>query len=231
MNKKAKQDVIKIDQVEVVRKNELAEFRKDIPAVTCQINIVVDSPESETKADAIVKKAKLMIKDADARRLKITRPLDLSKKETLSLFKDMTQPLRDVINVLSGKIIGHHQEQDRIAAEAECERLAELAELEAKQVAEQARVDALKTPKAKAKAQAKVDEIDDHRSELEQITWVPDVGSATVAKVWKCRIMNPKEVKREYCVPSAGLLQAAVRAGARNLNGCEVYQEGSVRSR
>ena len=88
----------------------------------------------------------------------------------------------------------------------------------------------MKTFKAKERAQTKINAIDDRRSELEQTEWVPDVGRATVVKVWTYEITDADKVQREYCSPNPGKLQAAVRNGLRNTDGVRVYQKSNVRN-
>ena len=228
--KVTKKVVIKVEQVETVRKNELAEFRKGIPAAISQTAIVVDSPESETLAAEAVGTAKDMIKDAEKRRLKITKPLDLSKKETMSLFSDIVKPLVEFVAVLTPRIVNYRLEQERIADEAEEERLAEEQRLEDERVTAEAKAEKFKSKRAVDKALETVDELDEQIAVVRETEYVPNVGSATVAKVWTYNIDVEEDVPREYCSPDRGKLRAAVRAGERDIKGVSVYQSSNLRS-
>ena len=43
-------------------------------------------------------------------------------------------------------------------------------------------------------------------------------------KAWKCQIITPEDVNREYCLPSQKLLNEAVKMGVRKTPGCRIYQ-------
>lgn len=227
-----KQTAVTLVTVEAVRKDELAHFRQTIPSVVRQANaMTVESAEAETVAYEAVGVAKKMLREAEVRRKAITQPLDNAKKETMRLFKDLTAPLEEAVGVMTGKITAYRDEQERIAAEAERKRLADLAELEAKRIEAEEKAESRKTAKGQANALAIADAIDDQMTELEQVEYVPDVGSATVASVWTYQIVDDEAVPREFCSPDRGKLRQAVRDGIRQIAGVRVYQERSVRSR
>lgn len=50
-------------------------------------------------------------------------------------------------------------------------------------------------------------------------------ASVYTRKVWKCEIIDPGLVMREYCVPSQTLLNQAVRMGVRKTPGCRIYKD------
>jgi hypothetical protein len=44
-------------------------------------------------------------------------------------------------------------------------------------------------------------------------------------KGWKCEIIDPGLVMREYCLPSQTLLNQAVKMGVRKTPGCRIYED------
>jgi len=59
-------------------------------------------------------------------------------------------------------------------------------------------------------------------------TYIPKTkiagGSAKIISEWKCEIINPDDVERIYCSPDQKKLDAAVRAGIRDIKGCEITE-------
>ena len=231
VKKKTVKKAIEITQVEAVRTTALAEIRKATPALQRQEHaIVVDSAASEATAYKALSVVKTHLKEAEVRRKEITVPLDKSRKLTIQLFRDITAPLDLIKGLLECKIGDYRDEQEAIAEAAEEERLEEIRKKEEAQAEAQRKADLRKTTKGKANAQAVADEIDDDITELEQTEYIPDVSTATVAKVWNYEIENESQVPREYCEPSKGLLRCAVRAGKREIPGVRIFTERSVRS-
>ena len=53
-----------------------------------------------------------------------------------------------------------------------------------------------------------------------------DTGASVYSrKTWKCEIVEPGLVIREYCLPSQTLLNQAVKMGVRKTPGCRIYQD------
>ena len=53
-----------------------------------------------------------------------------------------------------------------------------------------------------------------------------DSGASVYSrKGWKCDIITPEDVDREYCLPSQKLLNQAVKMGKRKLAGCRIYKD------
>ena len=50
-------------------------------------------------------------------------------------------------------------------------------------------------------------------------------GAAFTKDKWKCRITNPDLVPRQFCAPVQKLLDAEVKAGVRQIDGCEITEE------
>ncbi len=226
-----KAEAILTTQVEAVRSTALAEIRVASPGLVSQAELMtVDDADEEIVAYEAVGNIKRLLKDAEQRRKAITSPLEAAKKETIRLFKDLTAPLHEAQALLTEKIGDFRDKQERIAAEAERKRLKEIADKEAALAEAQRKADARKTKKGKENAQAVADELDDEVTELEQTIYVPDVSTATVAKVWTYEIEDPTIVPRQYCMPDAGCLRSAVRNGERDIKGVRIFQKRSIRN-
>ena len=50
-------------------------------------------------------------------------------------------------------------------------------------------------------------------------------ASVYTRKVWKCEIVDPALVAREYCVPSISLLNQAIKMGVRKTPGCRIFED------
>lgn len=50
-------------------------------------------------------------------------------------------------------------------------------------------------------------------------------ASVYTRKGWKCQIITPEDVNREYCLPSQTLLNQAVKMGVRKTPGCRIYKD------
>lgn len=53
-------------------------------------------------------------------------------------------------------------------------------------------------------------------------------GSSSQRKKWTCTIIDPAQVPREYCTPDQKLLNEAVKAGVREIAGCEIAEESTT---
>jgi hypothetical protein len=49
-----------------------------------------------------------------------------------------------------------------------------------------------------------------------------DSGSASVRREWKATVIDPSELPREYTIPDVKGINAAVRAGVRDIPGCKI---------
>ena len=56
-------------------------------------------------------------------------------------------------------------------------------------------------------------------------------GKTTDKTIWTYEILAPGLVPREYCDPTPGKIQAAVRAGAREIPGVKIYEKPSISTR
>ena len=58
-----------------------------------------------------------------------------------------------------------------------------------------------------------------------------DYGTTSVRTVWKVEVIDPTQVPSNYLVPDLKALQAAVDAGARKIEGCNVFEAESLITR
>ena len=58
-----------------------------------------------------------------------------------------------------------------------------------------------------------------------------DTGKAVGTKRWTARILNPMHIPAEYMIPDITKINAAIRAGVREIPGVEIKQDASVQFR
>jgi hypothetical protein len=56
-----------------------------------------------------------------------------------------------------------------------------------------------------------------------------EAGNATLVEKWVCTVLDPALVPREYCEVKQSLLNAAVRAGIRDIPGCRIELQANTR--
>lgn len=60
------------------------------------------------------------------------------------------------------------------------------------------------------------------------VTIIPDKPKG-MTTIWKYDIVDENAIPRQYCIPSPGLLQEAVRSGARDIPGVRIFEETKLR--
>ena len=172
----------------------------------------------------------------------MTRPLDDAKKAIMDFFRGPADLLAKAETLLKGSITTFHQEQQRIAAEAEKERL-RLQQIERdRQALEQKNAEALLLQAEEAAASgdtAKAEALEEQAMAVQQVATPISVScpvtaekprGAAMRKVWKCRIVDAKKVPAEFCMPNEKALDAYAKSMKENasLSGCEFYSEDSL---
>jgi hypothetical protein len=66
------------------------------------------------------------------------------------------------------------------------------------------------------------------QSALAAISQPTKVAGSSTRKVWKCEIIEPHLVPRQYCTPHIPTLNAAVKGGVHVIPGCRIYEDISV---
>jgi len=180
---------------------------------------LVDSPNKAMEAVTILGKAKKLFKEMEAERKTVTAPLLNFKTGVDNHFKNYTTALTTVEYGIKGNLATY---EARIEMER---RQAEKAAQE-----ETARLQAVLDKEAKKKGIEAPQVVVPVVPPTPTTTRTED-GTASVIKKWKGHIVNPDLVPREYCEPSQKLVDQAVRAGVREIPGCEVKEEAEIRVR
>lgn len=186
---------------EIVPETVQIQIRKDSSAVITKAEaIVVASSAQENKAHELLVLIKTKTAAIEKQRKAITAPLNKSLKETNTLFKKLSEPLKEADRIIRAKILTFHEEQEA-KAEKEQER--------------------------REKIQAAHEEKGHETHELEEVE--PDVGITTTVKRWTFEVVNPHLVPRIYMAIVRAAVNQAIRDGIREIPGLRIYQEEGVR--
>ena len=173
----------------------------------------------------ITKQVKDVAKELKEQKEKFTKPMNESLKNIRDFFRPYEEKLVATEKDLKQKMSAYISEKERAAA------------------AEQARLDAIRE-KANAKREEKHEEV--IQTPVKQVEEVPktvktNIGSSTISKVWKHRIVSiealPVNVKRAIFAEAytRGLIDTVIKkfvdAGEREISGVEIYQDNQVNIR
>ncbi len=172
---------------------------------------VIQSDDEYEDAAELLKVVKHKFKVLDEERTVSVKPLNDEVKEINAWFKPALDRLKECEGELK-KIMGAYslrkqEEQQRLLAEAS--KAAEAALVTATDP--QANVMALVQQATAAQA--------------------PKVAGVSVSKVWKWELLDPAQVPAEYWSIDPAKLDAAVKAGARDIPGVRVYEDARVIAR
>lgn len=183
-----------------------------------------------TSAAEVLKKIKGRAKDMTTRRLKITRPLDESKRETMLLFKRPLTFLSESESLIKNAMLAWNKKQEEIRI-AEEKRAAEAQEKAAAK---------LKKRSEKAAEKGQDDKAEQLQQEAEQVESFKPIVPANTTKVagiqkktiWKCRITDVGAIPREYMIPDEKMLGNIARStkGSLKIPGVEFYSEETIAS-
>lgn len=174
-----------------------------------QQELSVASMQDYQSAGEVIKTVKDRIKQLEAKRITYTKPLDEVKAQLMADFKKIAKPLVEFVESTEAKMLTWYKEEQKRKAE------------------EQAKIDAAALEQAK---QAGVSEIVVPVVEQPK-TVKTDYATVTVKKTWKAEVVNEAEVPREYLVVDQVKINAAVRAGTREIPGVKIYQAESLATR
>jgi len=179
----------------------------------------VDSSEKQKQAVSLAGKTTKLFKEMEEERKYITSPLLKFKTGVDNNFKDYTDNLKNLRKEVDGKLatyearIEMERRQAEKAAQEETKRLQAVLDKEAKKKG-------IEAPQVVVPVVPPI-----------PTTTRTEDGTASVVKKWKGHIINPELVPRAYCEPSQRLIDQAVRAGVREIPGCEVREESEIRMR
>lgn len=182
--------------------------------------IIISTPQEAQLAVDQTRAVKECAKALDECRKEMTRPLDEQKTALIDTFRPAVDTLAKAEQLLKGAIGAWNAEQARIAAEQEKERQ-RLAKIERdRQEAEQASAAELlrQAEQASAAGDFAAAEALEERAAAAQEVAAPIALPATFAPaktrgaasrtIWKCKVINPTLVPRDYCMPNQTLLDA-----------------------
>lgn len=172
---------------------------------------VIQSDDEYADAAELLKVVKHKFKVLDEERTISVKPLNDEVKEINAWFKPALDRLKEceaeLKKIMGAYSLAKQQEQQRLLAEAS--RAAEAALVTASDP--QANVMALVQQATDAQA--------------------PRVAGVSVSRVWKWELVDPSQVPSDYWSIDPAKLDAAVKAGAREIPGVRVYEDARVIAR
>lgn len=202
----------------------------------------INTPEEAQSAVDQTRQIKTLAKQIEDYRKSITDPKRAEIEAIMDAFRPAKEFLEKVEKAIKGSLTLFDQEQRRIAAEAEKERLRQQQVERDRQAAEQRNAEALLAQADEAAAAgdtAAAEALEEQAMALQEVATpisVPmpvvatKVRGAAVRKKWKCRVVNPREVPPEYQMPNQQMLDAYAESFKENakLAGCEFYCDETV---
>lgn len=177
-------------------------------------------------------RAKLV--ELETKRTGITGPLNITLQRVNDLFRRPKEILQQVLKAIDGHLIAYQQEQERLRQDEE-RRAREKVLAEQKRLQDQA-----DKRSAKLEEKGETDRAELVRASVPEIPLpvipqvnIPKVQGLSTRESWNIRIVRPKLVPREYCVPDETALRAVAKAMKERFNipGVEAYRDDIVASR
>lgn len=196
----------KVTKVTAVPKGEIEKYQSENheiiqKAEAFKIKVVAD----EDQAHDILKEVKERLKFLDKKRKEITQPLNKSLKSANAMFKELSEPLKEVDGIMRNKILAFHKAQEAKAEKREQRLIAK--QEAAEKAGDEDRVEAIQ------------EKIEDVR---------PNVGSTTVQKRWTFEVVDIKKVPFEYFVLDEKMVREEIRNGLRDIPGIRIFQTENV---
>ena len=179
------------------------------------------SDEAVDEASAFLKKVRDTEKLIETKRLEFTAPLNQSLKALNSTFKKLREPLDEVKQLVSDKILAWRRvEAERVRKEEEVRRKEE--EERTREVQEAFKAEADSKDK-----QEVIEEIIKEEEELKPVIEQPKnkIGNVQTRKVWTYKVIDNDKVPGKYTAVVPVIVNQAIRDGVRDIPGLEIYQE------
>ncbi len=162
--------------------------------------LVVTSDEQYSEAGLFVADCKALIAKIKDDFKEPKRKADEAHKAITAMEKRMLEPVVTAMDLASRVALEYKREQDRLAREeAEAIERERRRKVEEERLAEAARLEAEgKTKEAEKVIEQPIEAPRPVRFE----TPVPKVAGLSTRKTWKARIIDPRQVNREYCSPN-----------------------------
>lgn len=214
-----------------VKVTALARFGEDPaglkPAALDVLNIKVrpvETTEAATRLADQRAQVKILLKDIEARRKLIVEPLKREATEVDAEARRWSEPLKAWDKDAERALLAYQKLEADRQRRAEAERQKALEDAARRQ--------------GEAEAQGKAEDAEAASLDILRAETAPpavpvtgfktDAGTTSLRKRWVVEVIKPEEVPDAYLVPDLQKLQAAVDAGAREIEGCNIYEKESL---
>lgn len=184
----------------------------------------VETIDQATKLADQRARVKLLLKDIEERRKNVVEPIKREAAAVDAEAKHWSDPLKqwdhDAERVL---LAWQRAEGDKKRREEEARQRALIEASERQRIAEEA---------------GKTAEAEEASREIMRVEAAPeprpvtgfrtDAGTTSLRKTWRVEVIDASLVPDVYLVPDLPKLQAAVKAGAREISGCHIYEDESL---
>lgn len=206
------------DSVEVISREEVKELEVDITNIQAQGGALKVTCQGDyQKGVELLSWIQKSVKKAEEKRKFFVSPLNDHVARINAFFRNFTQPLTEMRGVIEPKMLSWRRAEDaRIAAEEE--RIKK----------EQAAIQRKLEKDAKKNGDPVPQTLPVPTVAPQAKTVFAENGMATVKKNWAWRVKNEDIIPNEYWILDEKKINAAVRAGIRNIRGVEIYQEESL---
>jgi hypothetical protein len=188
------------------------------------LNIKIATVETREAAASLsdkIAQAETLLKNIEARRVQHASPLFKEFKDINAEAKRWSDPIEALVGK-GKKVLAAFLKLDE-------DRVRRQAEEQAKKL-EQAAVDLGQASTPEAQDAAAVALMKAETTEVDRPIkgFKTDNGSLGLRKTWKVEVVDASLVPPNYLVPDLKALQAAVNAGARQIDGCNIFEDESV---
>lgn len=180
----------------------------------------IESADDYQHAGAILTTIKGRVKELDALRKSMTRPMDEVKKRLMEFFRPAEERLAKAEVMAKRAMLEYSQEQDRLRREEEDRRRA---------VAEDARRKEVEAARVHGDAE-KAAELESAPMAVKNLPPPPVASGVSTRKVWRWRIADEALIPREFMLVDEKKLNAVAVSskGGAHVPGVEFYQEEIV---
>jgi hypothetical protein len=197
---------------EATPQEKIAEITQDVAIVTRESKKLVKivTEDEAKKASTFLAGVKTRLNRIEEVRVFYTKPLVEQQRNLNALFKQQSDPLTAVFNLVNGAVKDYLREQERIARAQE----------------EKLRIE---QEKKNAKLEAK--------GKTPDFTPAPTVeraptgfssgmgGGVSAQKVWTHKIIDEALVPRQYLIVNEQAIKDAVKSGTRSIAGVDIYED------
>jgi len=182
--------------------------------------IAIRNPEQLKNAGDVSNKIKTRIKELNAERLELTRPLDEVKAKIMDKYRPAVEQLTQAQRLIDGVISDYLAEQRRIQQEQQRK-----AEEEARKERERAEAKA-KEWAAKGNEKKAEEWLDKSEAVIAPVIQAPDTKAAGIStrEDWDFEITDANLIPRDYLIPDDKAIRAVVKAtkGKKEIPGVKI---------